>query len=322
MSSPASRLTPLEEDAPLPFEATGSLSVVTRSRKRAAADSAAEPRPPKRSRKGKQTKQYSQTEPSGTGASSSGATASEIPGPGPSTKLTAQAQERRAELLRDPRARMVDLFSVRCLKCGTTIKLSPKGYFDLHHWSKHRKRCDKWSEEYAAARRAENGIDSSRLSTPPATPPLTEDCGTEFTGTSAMSIMSARSPTPTSEPPPPSAGKSQDDVIPPPREDLRVTEEYVAASRPRSLPPVPEMVECPIIRLVPPLTSHKLSKAAMALHHPGLEVLDLNRPLPTVRKWEWGNLQPSIIAPPSNLETEEARNSVRLSKADWNEEDE
>ena len=97
---------------------------------------------------------------SGSGSSSSAAAAAATAACGlsPLTKLTPQAQERRAELLNDPRARMVDLFSVRCLKCGTTIKLSPKGLYDLHHWVKHWKRCDKWSEEYAAARRAENGI--------------------------------------------------------------------------------------------------------------------------------------------------------------------
>lgn len=72
--------------------------------------------------------------------------------------MTAEAEKRRMNLQSDPRASMIDMYNVQCLKCGVKIKLSAKGLYDLHHWEKHRKRCNKWSDAYAARKRAENCI--------------------------------------------------------------------------------------------------------------------------------------------------------------------
>lgn len=86
------------------------------------------------------------SEPSGSGDGSQ------------TTTMTAQAARRRAHLVSDPHASLIDEHNVQCLKCGMKIKLSLKGMYDLHHWEKHRKRCNKWSEAYAAQKRAENCI--------------------------------------------------------------------------------------------------------------------------------------------------------------------
>ena len=72
--------------------------------------------------------------------------------------MPAEAEKRRMSLQSDPRASMIDMYNVQCLKCGVKIKLSAKGLYDLHHWEKHRKRCNKWSDAYAARKRAENCI--------------------------------------------------------------------------------------------------------------------------------------------------------------------
>ena len=75
---------------------------------------------------------------------------------------------------------------------------------------------------------------------------------------------------------------------------------------------------CPFTRPVPPLTSHKLSVGALMLLHPGLEVLDLNRPLASVPAWSWGDLKPSTAASLCSPE----RESMGLSRVEWDEEDE
>ncbi|KAI1787851.1 hypothetical protein LXA43DRAFT_1162636 [Ganoderma leucocontextum] len=277
MRSPASRVTPLEEVIPFlsdPIESESVPEGVTtrsRSRKRAASTVDPDPRPTKKLRKGWKSRLSTQNEPS---LSDDG---------GQAQTMTTQAARRHVDLLKDPHARMIDMYNVQCLKCGVTIKLSQKGLYDLHHWGKHRKRCDKWSEAYAAEKRVENCIESSRLSTPPPTPPLMEDCGTQLTGTSARSTstsVSAKSLTPE-----PAAEKE----CATPSRRAKTTE---------------------------PLSSHTQSAAAMALLHPDLEVLDLNKPLPTVPAWSWANIKPSTIVYRC---TEWGRGSVLLSAADWDE---
>ncbi len=251
--------------------------------------------------------------------------------------MTAQAARRRADLLNDPHANMIDMYNVQCLKCGVNIKLSLKGFYDLHHWEKHRKRCNKWSEAYAARKRAENCIvrvppdrcgvccmltkdmqESSRLSTPPPTPPgLMEDFGTDFTETSARSTSlatpNARSPTPEVAA---KAEKLEEDVTP---TRAAATRETLSPAP----PPPTAAVECNGIEERStewpsqprfPLSSHTQSAAAMALLHPDLEVLDLNKPLLEVPAWSWADVKPGTTVYRC---TEWGRGSVLLSAAEW-----
>ncbi|KAI1791797.1 hypothetical protein LXA43DRAFT_377613 [Ganoderma leucocontextum] len=311
MDSPASRLTPLEEDVPFPFDPVESESVFeaittrSRSRKRAAAAVDPEPRPTKKQRKSKKREPSTPNEPSSSGDGSQTQT------------MTAQAARRRADLLNDPHASMIDMYNVQCLKCGVNIKLSLKGLYDLHHWEKHRKRCNKWTETYAAKKRAENCIESSRLSTPPPTPPLTEDCGTEFTETSARSnsltSFSARFSTPElaaetekADVTPTRGAATKKILSPAPRPPTPLTQ-WKEEDRRTEWPAQPRF----------PLSSHTQSAAAMALLHPDLEVLDLNKPISTVPAWSWADIKPSTIVYRC---TEWGRGSVLLSAADWDEE--
>ncbi|PIL24691.1 hypothetical protein GSI_12575 [Ganoderma sinense ZZ0214-1] len=321
MDSPASRLTPLEDDVPFPFDRLDSESVSeaittrSRSRKRAATAVEPEPRPTKKPRRGKKSEPRTPNEPSGSGDGSSQTQ---------TQRMTAQAERRRADLLRDPHASMIDMYNVQCLKCGVKIKLSLKGLYDLHHWEKHRKRCNKWSDAYAAKKRAENCIESSRLSTPPPTPPLTEDFGTEFTETSARSTSlatpSARSPTP--EVAAKAAKKEDEEPIAPTGTAAPATDDIFSPAP----PPPPAAMECweERRRECPPqltfvLSSHTQSAAAMALLHPDLEVFDLNKPLPEVPRWSWADVKPGTTVYRC---TEWGRGSVLLSSADWDDPEE
>ena len=54
----------------------------------------------------------------------------------------------------------------------------------------------------------------------------------------------------------------------------------------------------------------------MALLHPDLEVLDLNRPLPEVPAWSWADIKPGTTVYRC---TDWGRGSVLLSAADWDE---
>lgn len=48
---------------------------------------------------------------------------------------------REATIRADPLADVQSPLWVRCRRCSQRIKLSPKSYFDLLHWQKHRERC-------------------------------------------------------------------------------------------------------------------------------------------------------------------------------------
>ncbi|KAI0033913.1 hypothetical protein K488DRAFT_9834, partial [Vararia minispora EC-137] len=41
----------------------------------------------------------------------------------------------------DPLAEVLNPLYINCRVCGKTIKLSEKQYFDLLHWTQHRRRC-------------------------------------------------------------------------------------------------------------------------------------------------------------------------------------
>ena len=43
--------------------------------------------------------------------------------------------------------RIIDAHRVLCERCQFEVKLSPKNEYDPEHWNKHRKRCDKLSQE-------------------------------------------------------------------------------------------------------------------------------------------------------------------------------
>ncbi|KAK7469096.1 hypothetical protein VKT23_003587 [Stygiomarasmius scandens] len=58
-----------------------------------------------------------------------------------SEPLSEQAEVRKKELTDDPSATDVKPYSVTCKKCGTTVKLSKKSLYDVHHWRKHKARC-------------------------------------------------------------------------------------------------------------------------------------------------------------------------------------
>ena len=57
---------------------------------------------------------------------------------------------REATIRADPLADVINPLYVRCRRCRQRIKLSPKSYFDLFHWQKHRERCMRRSEEEVA----------------------------------------------------------------------------------------------------------------------------------------------------------------------------
>ena len=66
--------------------------------------------------------------------------------------LTEAERERREALSSQPHAVVLDLLHVQCKRCGGRIKLSQSTLYDPQHWWQHRERCDKWSDEYVAAR--------------------------------------------------------------------------------------------------------------------------------------------------------------------------
>ncbi|KZV65184.1 hypothetical protein PENSPDRAFT_655994 [Peniophora sp. CONT] len=82
---------------------------------------------------------------------------------------------REASVRADPLAEVLSPLWVRCRRCSQRIKLSPKSYFDLFHWQKHRERClRRPAEELRSASPVEDTQPPVRV--PSCAAPV-EDCG-------------------------------------------------------------------------------------------------------------------------------------------------
>ena len=70
---------------------------------------------------------------------------------------------REATIRADPLADIISPLYVRCRRCTQRIKLSPKSYFDLCHWTRHRQRCMRRSKEEIISFVAKEGISEASV---------------------------------------------------------------------------------------------------------------------------------------------------------------
>ncbi|KAJ7446776.1 hypothetical protein FB451DRAFT_787536 [Mycena latifolia] len=121
------------------------------------------------------------------------------------TSLPSRKQLREMRLRADKLADVQSPTLVRCLNCGTTIKLSLKSEYDASHWLRHRARCVKKTKAREEEREMQptSSASSTTVSSPASSPrALTPHDGDDEVETSLpeIAITDATAAHPTDSP--------------------------------------------------------------------------------------------------------------------------
>ncbi|VDC03453.1 unnamed protein product [Peniophora sp. CBMAI 1063] len=102
---------------------------------------------------------------------------------------------REATVRADPLADVQSPLWVRCRRCSQRIKLSPKSYFDLFHWQKHRERCLRRPDEELSVADTCDELPQRTARSPSSAAPVGDGGGAEQDGLPQVQEEADPSPT-------------------------------------------------------------------------------------------------------------------------------